>query len=244
MCLNAHSFFMLMLKIRKGIYIMNEKFTPEQLEKAYNADIIEFLQMYKGYDFVKKGNYYQCKQHDSLMVYGNRKGFVWNSQKIGGGGAIDFLCRVDGLSFPKAVEAIIGEQAAEYKAAPEYEPMAHIGKLVLPERAEGKYSRVFAYLSQTRGITPEVVADFMKSKQLYQDKKGNCVFVGYDEKGIAKFGSVRGTLTEKKYRGDCKNSDKRYAFKQIGTDTTKLYIFEGTSKIKKFKRSKSYASIF
>ena len=66
----------------------------------------------------------------------------------------------------------------------------------------------------------------MKSKQLYQDKKGNCVFVGYDEKGIAKFGSVRGTLTEKKYRGDCKNSDKRYAFKQVGTDTTKLYIFE------------------
>lgn len=149
MCLNAHSFFMLMLKIRKGIYIMNEKFTPEQLEKAYNADIIEFLQMYKGYDFVKKGNYYQCKQHDSLMVYGNRKGFVWNSQKIGGGGAIDFLCRVDGLSFPKAVEAIIGEQAAEYKAAPEYEPMAHIGKLVLPERAEGKYSRVLhIYLKQ------------------------------------------------------------------------------------------------
>lgn len=114
---------------------MNEKFTPEQLEKAYNADIIQFLQMYKGLDFVKKGNYYQCKQHDSLMVYGNRKGFVWNSQKIGGGGAIDFLCRVDGLSFPKAVEAIIGERAAEYRAAPKYEPMAHIGKLVLPERA-------------------------------------------------------------------------------------------------------------
>ena len=66
------------------------------------------------------------------MIYGNRKGFVWNSQKIGGGGAVDFLCRVDGLSFPKAVEAIIGERAAEYKVAPEYEPVAHIGKLTLP----------------------------------------------------------------------------------------------------------------
>ena len=66
----------------------------------------------------------------------------------------------------------------------------------------------------------------MRSKQLYQDTKGNCVFVGFDEQGTAKFGSVRGTLTERKYRGDCKNSDKRYAFHQMGTDSTRLYIFE------------------
>ena len=69
-------------------------------------------------------------------------------------------------------------------------------------------------------------SDFMKSKQLYQDTRGNCVFVGFDEQGTAKFGCVRGTLTERKYRGDCKNSDKRYAFCQIGTDRTRLYIFE------------------
>ena len=96
----------------------------------------------------------------------------------------------------------------------------------MPEKAEGKYNRVYAYLSQTRGISPDIISDFMKSKQLYQDTKGNCVFVGFDEQGTAKFGSVRGTLTERKYRGDCKNSDKRYAFCQIGTDRTRLYIFE------------------
>ena len=100
------------------------------------------------------------------------------------------------------------------------------GKLVLPPKAEGKYDRVFAYLAETRGISPAVISDFMKSKQIYQDTKGNCVFVGYDEKGTAKFGAVRTTLTERKYRGDCKNSDKRYAFSQIGTDSTRLYIFE------------------
>ena len=66
----------------------------------------------------------------------------------------------------------------------------------------------------------------MKSKQIYQDTKGNCVFVGFDEKGTAKFGAVRTMLTDRKYRGDCKNSDKRYAFHQIGTDTTRLYVFE------------------
>ena len=111
-----------------------------------------------------------------------------------------------------------------YTPAPKYK--AEAGPLVLPEKVDGKYNRVFAYLSQTRGISADIISDFIKSKQLYQDTKGNCVFVGFDEQGTAKFGSVRGTLTERKYRGDCKNSDKRYAFHQMGTDTARLYIFE------------------
>ena len=201
------------------------KFSQEQLDKAKNADLIAFLSAYMGLEFKKAGKYYQCKQHSSLVVYADRKGFVWNSQNISGGDTIDFLRKVEGKSFPEAVETIIGESAAmTYKPAPKYK--AEAGRLVLPERAEGKYNRVYAYLSQTRGISPDVISDFMRSKQVYQDTKGNCVFVGFDEQGTAKFGSVRGTLTEKKYRGDCKNSDKRYAFHQMGTDSTRLYIFE------------------
>ena len=202
-----------------------KQFSPEQLDRAKNADLIAFLSAYMGLEFKRAGKYYQCKQHSSLVVYADRKGFVWNSQNISGGDTIDFLRKVEGKSFLEAVETIIGESAAmTYKPAPKYR--AEAGQLVLPERAEGKYNRVYAYLSQTRGISPDVISDFMKSKQIYQDTKGNCVFVGYDEKGTAKFGAVRTTLTDRKYRGDCKNSDKRYAFHQIGTDTTRLYVFE------------------
>ena len=43
-------------------------------------------------------------QHDSLMIYGDRKGFVWNSRDISGGDAIDLLRKVEGKSFPEAVE--------------------------------------------------------------------------------------------------------------------------------------------
>jgi hypothetical protein len=202
-----------------------KKFTPEQLERAKNADTVSFLSAYYGYDFKQIGNYYQCKQHDSLMIYTDRQGFVWNSQNISGGDTIDFLRKIEGMSFPEAIEAIIGESAViEYTPAPDYIPKA--GQLVLPEKAEGKYNRVFAYLSQTRGLSANVISDFMKEKQIYQDKKGNCVFVGYDEKGIARYASVRGTLTEKKYRGDCKYSDKRYSFNQIGDNLSSLYVFE------------------
>ena len=202
-----------------------KKFTPEQLDKAKNADIIAFLNGYMGLEFKPSGKYYQCVQHNSLIIYSDRKGFVWNSQGISGGDTIDFLRKAEGKSFPEAVEIIIGESAAAiYTPAPKYR--AEAGQLVLPKRADGQYNRVFAYLNQTRGISVDIISDFIHSKQLYQDTKGNCVFVGHDEMGTEKFGCIRGTLTEKKYRGDCKNSDKRYAFHQMGTDTSRLYIFE------------------
>ncbi len=40
------------------------KVTSEQLNRARNADIIEFLQSYMGFEFKPSGKYYQCKQHN------------------------------------------------------------------------------------------------------------------------------------------------------------------------------------
>ena len=206
-------------------FVEYKRFTEEQKEKARNADIINFLGSYMGFEFKQAGKYYQCKQHNSLVVYPNRKGFVWNSRNISGGDCIDFLNKVEGKNFFEAIETIIGENASvTYQPAPQYK--SEKSQLDLPEPTTEKYSRVFAYLSQTRGISASVISDFIKSKQIYQDTRGNCVFVGRDENGVERFGCIRGTLTEKKYRGDCKNSDKRYAFRQIGEDTTRIYIFE------------------
>ena len=81
-----------------------KRFTDEQLSRAKNADTVEFLKAYYGFDFRQAGRYYQCVQHDSLMIYGDRKGFVWNSRDISGGDAIDLLRKVEGKSFPEAVE--------------------------------------------------------------------------------------------------------------------------------------------
>ena len=63
-------------------FVEYKRFTEEQKEKARNADIINFLGSYMGLEFKQAGKYYQCKQHNSLVVYPNRKGFVWNSRKI------------------------------------------------------------------------------------------------------------------------------------------------------------------
>lgn len=201
-------------------------YTKEQIEKARNTDIIDFLQSYQGFTFKQTGKYYKCKEHNSLVIYSDRKGFIWNSKNIHGNNAIDFLEKVDGVNFLDAVKTLIGEDGKSIKyttAKPENKTPK---KLVLPEKEQGKYSRVFAYLTKSRCISPDIVSDMIKSHHIYQDTKGNCVFVGYDNNGTAKFASVRGTLTGKQFRGDCENSDKRYAFCQIGEEKDRIYIFE------------------
>ena len=40
--------------------------------------------------------------------------------------------------------------------------------------------KVFAYLTKSRFINQEIVQDFVTQHMLYQDLKGNCVFVSYD----------------------------------------------------------------
>ena len=79
-----------------------------------------------------------------------------------------------------------------------YEQTAHIvapqekaerGTMVLPPR-DTDDRRVFAYLTKTRKIDPEIVQTMMKQAKVYQSRQEiggkvcrNCAFVGYDSKG-------------------------------------------------------------
>ena len=98
------------------------------------------------------------------------------------------------------------------------------GDLMLPEK-NGTYKHIFAYLIKTRKIDKDIVNQFVKDKKIYEDNHNNCVFVGFDEEKSPKFASVRGTNTNKKFRGDLENSDKGYPFCLEGRSDT-LLIFE------------------
>ena len=200
------------------------KFSSEEIERARNIDIMEFLSRNYGFEFQKAGKDYRCKQHDSLNIFSDRHGWKWYSKDIGGSNAIDFMMRIERKSFTESVKEILNNNFSVYH---DDEPKRVSDTMViLPEKTHDKFARVYAYLCQTRKLDKDVVADMMKDKKIYQDTKGNCVFVGYDDNGKAKFGCIRGTLTDKKYRGDCQNSDKRYAFNQQGKEKDRIYIFE------------------
>lgn len=85
--------------------------------------------------------------------------------------------------------------------------------------------RAYAYLTKTRWIDPDVVQDFVDRKMLYQDVKGNCVFLAYGADGEPNFATFRGTLSERKFLGDIKGSDYTHDF-YISNGAEKLIVTE------------------
>ena len=75
---------------------------------------------------------------------------------------------------------------------------------------------MLAYL-QGRGIHPELLQACIQAGTLYQSQKyQNCVFVGKDPTGRARFACLRGTRDN--FRIDVESSDKRYNFSLLAAD--------------------------
>lgn len=213
--------------------------TKEQKDLANQVDLVDYLSS-KGYTMVKLGSSYKIKvpksekrsgDLSSLSVFENRRGWKRWSNDTSGGDAISFLQMNMGMTFQDAVLELIGGQGAGLSprpiphVTPKQEPVED-KPFTLPKPCEGKFSRLFAYLTKTRMIDPTIVTALLKDKKLYQDERNNVVFVGYDEQKQARFGCMRGTNTQKTFRGDCDGSDKRYSFSIDGTNQKKLYVFE------------------
>jgi len=214
--------------------------TPEQKERANQVDLVDYLRS-KGYEFFRMGNSYKMKikkpfpgDMSSVSIFENRKGWKRWSNGDHGGDAISFLQKNMNMTFQDAVLELTGGQtfthypssSFEYKSANKPNTDDTEKAFKLPEKTDGKFSRLFAYLTKTRMIDAHIVNKMVADKKMYQDTRNNVVFVGYNEKNEASFACIRGTNTNTQFRGDCTGSDKRYAFSVEGTNPNKLYIFE------------------
>ena len=208
----------------------------ELVEQARDTDMLEFLAKNSGFTFTFRNGAYRCKQHPSLVIKEDCRSWYWHSQGVGGFGAIDYLVKVENMSFREAVaivvpyvphdwrDGIVEIDAADVqrKAEPPQK------ELILPEKS-GLTLRLYDYLCNKRGIDSEIVHYLLDCNQLYEDRRGNVVFIGFDEDRLPRFASLRGTHGDCSFRGDCKGSDKRYAFAltpAMAFPTLKLYIFE------------------
>lgn len=91
------------------------------------------------------------------------------------------------------------------------------GNLILPDKAPN-FRRVAWYLTQVRRIVLEIVSLLMHEKKLYQQEKTrNCMFVGVDQDGTARYCSIRGTPPPNKpFKQDREYSDKSFLFHLSG----------------------------
>ncbi len=200
-----------------------KRFTNNQIQEANSINIIA-LASSRGYD-VKKitPQSYKIPHYGGLYIKAD--GTKWNWFSHGkGGGAIQFLMELEGKTWVESVKELLG---ITHDDLPYVEPppkdIDKKGELILPKK-NSTYRHIFAYLIKTRKIDSKVVQEFVKNKQLYEDERRNCVFVGYDEEKNPRFISLRGT-GNKRYRKDLWGSDKTYPFHREGTNDT-LLIFE------------------
>ncbi|MEG1754436.1 MAG: DUF3991 and TOPRIM domain-containing protein, partial [Christensenella sp.] len=101
---------------------------------------------------------------------------------------------------------------------------------VLPAPSQNGQRRLFAYLIKTRGLDAALVTQMVHEKSLYQDERGNAVFVGKDYNGEAKYAFYRSTLTDtdKVYRGEVGGSvkDVNFSINLVGQVPRSLFLCE------------------
>lgn len=158
-----------------------------------------------GFTVQSVGSYYTLQEHDSVRIDPRKNRFVQNSTGINGS-IIDFVMHFENLDKATAIDKL----AKHINASPlppaqvkSVTPAQSTEKqpLVLPEKAKSM-KNIFAYLINTRKIDSQVVSQWVKNGNLYQDTHNNCVFVTYDNYGKPNFASQRGTNTNKPFRAD------------------------------------------
>ena len=191
------------------------------VEQARQTDMLDFLEKRHGFTFTHRGGVYRCRQHPSLAVKDDRLSWYWHSKGMGGHGALDYLIKAEGLPFRQAVEAV-----ANIPAAVPISAERPIDKqLILPEKGGMLQARLIDYLCNRRGIGSGIVTALLGEGRIYEDRRGNVVFVGFDEQNRPRFASLRGTGSQP-FRMDCAGSDKRYGFCMSNAPSEQLYIFE------------------
>jgi hypothetical protein len=107
---------------------------------------------------------------------------------------------------------------------------------VLPHRYIDD-NRVISYL-KGRGIAGDVIRQAIKDRVLYESYDWhNCVFVGHDRKGKARYAFMRGTNTKGDFKCDVEGSNKKYGFTLPPADkeTDTVAVFESPIDAMAFK---------
>lgn len=204
----------------------------EQLERARSANLAEYFRS-SGYEIEQIKNELHVKNYGGLYINLNDNSWFCFSADKGGNNAVNCLTEIIGMDFKTAVEELSGERFSRRFENPQNN-ISVKKELELPERADNM-KMVFAYLCKTRGISSEIVSQLAHDKLLYQDKKGNAVFLHKDENGKIIGAEIQGTNSSKRFKGVAKGtSDSVFSF-QIGSPN-RAYVFESAIDLLSFKQ--------
>lgn len=216
--------------------------TEEMKEQARNANLAEYFKS-SGYEFEQRKSEVHVRGYGGLYV--NEETNQWHcfsmSGKNGGRNAVNCLTDVIGLDFKTAVFELVGYSLTRPTTYTKPYAPPKKRELVIPERADNM-RKVFAYLCQTRKIDSKIVSDLARNGLLYQDKRGNAVFVHRDESGKIIGAELQGTSSYQRFKGVAAGtSDSLFAVK-IGTPN-RAYVLESAIDLLSFRQLANSAKI-
>ena len=195
-------------------------FTETQREQARQTDLADFLRQ-RGEKLKRSGSEYEWRDGSEKVTI---RGCLWyNQYEREGGDAIDFARRFFDCTYPESVRLLLGSDAGTVCHGETITPPPKPFELLKPNT---DMRRVYAYLLKQRCIDREIINYFTHNKMLYEDAEHhNCIFVGYDENGIARHAHKRGSCSGSTFKGNVDSSNPHYSFHHTGMSEW-LYVFE------------------
>lgn len=196
-----------MLKSIKEV-VQTPGVSKEQIARAKDVPILDYVLSHEPNNVKRVGNEYRLKDHSVTMSNGK---WHWQSHGVGGekATALNYLITVRGFGFVDAVRHLAGDDILSYAIKPKAKPPPERMPFALPPRNRDN-TRVIAYL-QSRGIEKPLILDCIERGSLYESATyHNCVFIGRDEGGKARFAALRGTMGN--FKRDADGSDKQFGF--------------------------------
>jgi hypothetical protein len=208
--------------------------SEELRERAKKAHLAECL-LRMGVPLVRSGTRYRHPEHNSLVFNDNR--YFWNSRqgsdekKDYTGDALEYLTWHMKIDYRKAVALLTLEEPGRM------DQRAMSGRVGESARTEGEFSfssikmaadtkRAEAYLSKHRGLDYKFVKELIGDKRIYQEAAhNNILFPMYDENNVVVGAEVRGTLTDKVFKGVLPGSKYGYGYSIQGQGDAKMVLF-------------------
>ena len=198
------------------------QYTEQQKEQARRTDLCELLRS-QGEQLKRSGSEYEWRDGSEKVTIRGNLWFHQYEQK--GGDAIDFVRKYYNKSYPEAMEYLLGGADGTLVMAEAVPKKEFAEPFELPPRNDNM-RRVYAYLLTKRGIDKDVLNTFARHGMIYESADyHNAVFVGYDQDGVPRHASYRGTGTESTFRGNKPSSTPEYSFHWSGK-SDRLYLFE------------------
>ena len=191
--------------------------SDEQIAKARSLTLLEYMQITNPSVIKRVGKRHLHKNHDSFVIDNGKDGaWYWNSKSVGGVHALDYVMKVDGMTFQEGVKYLTGDNnylpikkvTTQITNQSSQEENKHPEKVLKLPPAALNNENAIKYL-ESRGISRNTAIKAINSGIMYESINKSVVFLGNDN-GKTKYAMERGINNN--IKKEASGSDKRFGF--------------------------------